>query len=600
MPAITEPTTTKSVQSPPRSPSRLTIRRPASTAAQARRATSSACRSWSGCMNVVVIRSSFRLRCDDLPRIGRGRSLVVGRRSRRKLRRSADSLSVGAARNEPVLVGEDHELHAVADAELHQDPAHVRLHGRLAEEQRGADLGVRQSAYDEVHHLALAVGELAEPPRRREAGHLAALHEAIDQPPCHGGREQGVACGDGAHAADDVRRGCVLEQEPAGPGLQGCDDVFVEVEGGEDDHARPLSARVAGDDLTGRLDAVHLRHADVHQDDVRIERSRSGDSGGAVGGLARDLDVGLRVEHHRQPFAQQVLVVDEQRADHRASSRGSRATTLNPPPATGPAVSSPPYSATRSRIPTSPCPPLSGAVPAGVRSSSTEPSSVTATCSDSADQDRRTHARVRPACLRLLVSASCTIRYAESSTPSLPVGGAPSIASVTCRPAWFISSTSAGRPARLGTGASSGSAPLSRSTPTRRRISANACRPVRSIVASARLARSSSSSGSSPAPPACMTITPSAWATTSWSSRAIRARSSATAARARSLRARSSSRRRDQLQSPRTQASALAARTPPGYQGSSGWGAAAAIAPTSAAQIPSGQSSVRPRSAARL
>ena len=84
-----------------------------------------------------------------------------------------------------------------------------------------------------------------------------------------------------------------------------------------------------------------------------------------------------------------------------------------------------------------------------------------------------------------------------------------------------------------GCGASGASASGRRSTPSVRRISSSAVWPVRSIVSSASRARSGSRSSMRRAPWACTTITPTLCATTSCSSRAIRARSSPTATRSR-------------------------------------------------------------------
>ena len=53
-----------------------------------------------------------------------------------------------------------HGLHTVAELELHQHPADVGLHRRLAEVQRRGDLAVRQAPGHEHEHLALALGEL--------------------------------------------------------------------------------------------------------------------------------------------------------------------------------------------------------------------------------------------------------------------------------------------------------------------------------------------------------------------------------------------------------------------------------------------------------
>ena len=105
--------------------------------------------------------------------------------------------------------------------------------------------------------------------------------------------------------------------------------------------------------------------------------------------------------------------------------------------------------------------------------------------------------------------------------------------------------TSTGRPAASsrftseptcrsdGCGASASSSSSRRSTPSRRRISVSASRPLVSTAWKASAARWGSRSASRRAPEACTTIALSACATTSCSSPAIRARSSSAAAAAR-------------------------------------------------------------------
>ena len=75
--------------------------------------------------------------------------------------------------------------------------------------------------------------------------------------------------------------------------------------------------------------------------------------------------------------------------------------------------------------------------------------------------------------------------------------------------------------------------------PSRRRISASAVRPARSTLLSASRSSASASGSLCRTAPTWSTITLTAWATMSWSSRAIRARSSATAMRAAASRSRS-------------------------------------------------------------
>ena len=59
---------------------------------------------------------------------------------------------------EVVLVAEDHQLHAIAEPELGEDAADMRLHGGLRQVLGCRDLGVREAARGEGEDLALARG----------------------------------------------------------------------------------------------------------------------------------------------------------------------------------------------------------------------------------------------------------------------------------------------------------------------------------------------------------------------------------------------------------------------------------------------------------
>ena len=153
-----------------------------------------------------------------------------------------------------------------------------------------------------------------------------------------------------------------------------------------------------------------------------------------------------------------------------------------------------------------------------------------------------TTADARPACFITFVSASCTMRYPVRRTlsgtgvdtsPTHRISTDVPVARTVWASASMASMTGAG--ARRPRGASS-----ERSTPSMRRSSCSAERPVVSIASSARLASSGWVSITCTPTPACTVITLMAWATTSCSSRAIRSRSSATARAASSIRSRSS------------------------------------------------------------
>ena len=132
------------------------------------------------------------------------------------------------------------------------------------------------------------------------------------------GREQRLAAGDDADARGELLGRDVLEQEAAGARAQRLVDVLVEVEGGEHQHARRRVVLARVDDAAGRLDAVELGHADVHQHDVGLQPPRHLDRLQAVDGLADDLEVVLGVEDHLEPRAHERLVVGDQDADAHA------------------------------------------------------------------------------------------------------------------------------------------------------------------------------------------------------------------------------------------------------------------------------------------
>ena len=257
----------------------------------------------------------------------------------------------------PRLVRQDDRLNAVAQAELAQDARDVALHRRLADEQLARDLRVRHPARDQPQHLELARAEFLGRGGLIQAGRRV-LAVVLDQPPGDRRREQRLAGGDRAHRAGQLLAVGVLEQEAGGARLHRPVDVLVEVERREHQDAGP---RVGAARAGGRLDAVELRHADVHEQDVRVVGAGGCERVDPVAGLGRHLDVGLGLEHHPQPLAHEVLVVCDDDADHWT---GSDAFTVKPPPGRGSARSSPPSSATRSCMPARPWPLPFGSPPA--------------------------------------------------------------------------------------------------------------------------------------------------------------------------------------------------------------------------------------------
>src|SRR5437588_1095903 len=428
----------------------------------------------------------------------------------------------GAGLHHPVLVREDDRLHTVADFELREHARDMRLDGRRLDDELGRDLGIRQAASEQAQDVSLPGGQLVERRVRRRPP-----RELLDQTARARRGEQCVTVVHRVNRRDELVRGRRLQQEPRRAGPERVDDVLVEVECREHQHANPVSAL---DDAPSGVDPVQPGHADVHQHDVRSRFAGTLDGLVSVARLPDHLEVRLGVEDQPETGSHERLVVGEQNADH--APTGKRARTSKPPPARRPASSSPPQRATRSRMPTSPCPvPVSVPVPS--------PSSVTSTSTAPRSYRTTTVACARPAFFRAFVSASWTMRYAERSIPGGRGTGDPSTRNSTGSPASRTFAISRSRSRSVGCGDSARPSSL-RTTPIRRRISSTVCRPVPSIASSAVRTSCWLPSSTRAAAPACTTIIETLWAITSWSSRAIRARSTATAACACSSRCASS------------------------------------------------------------
>ncbi len=165
--------------------------------------------------------------------------------------------------------------------------------------------------------LALLGGELLE---RVDLPRASALRRKFfDETARDRGREQRFAGGNHPHAAHQFCSRRVLQEEAARARLQGGVDVLVEIERCQNQHT---NRRVGGNDLAGRLDAVHPGHTHIHQHDIGFQRRGLRDRRLAGAGLADNLDVVLRIEQHGEARAHQLLVVHEEHSHHLPDDRG--------------------------------------------------------------------------------------------------------------------------------------------------------------------------------------------------------------------------------------------------------------------------------------
>ena len=133
----------------------------------------------------------------------------------------------------------------------------------LTHVEPSCDLGVRFCPGDQLEDLQLTRRQLinaidARPDRRTHGC------ETLDESPGHRGCQESFrSAPDLANRGQELFRAQVLEKEPAGPGPDRPVGLFVNVEGGQDQHPGTDASR-GSDDPTGGLDAVEPRHSDVH------------------------------------------------------------------------------------------------------------------------------------------------------------------------------------------------------------------------------------------------------------------------------------------------------------------------------------------------
>ena len=130
---------------------------------------------------------------------------------------------------------------------------------------------------------------------------------------------------------------------------------MVAVEGRQHDHLRRVGLLAQP---PGRLEPALTPHPQVHQHDVDRGRAGAARDLVTVAGLPHDRDLASPVEHHRQSFADQRVVVDQEHPDRAHAGHGSCA-SISKVSRPRRWSSSPPTSRTRSVRPTRPWPPES-------------------------------------------------------------------------------------------------------------------------------------------------------------------------------------------------------------------------------------------------
>lgn len=152
--------------------------------------------------------------------------------------------------------------------------------------------------------------------------------ELLEEPSGYRWSEPRVAALDGANCVHQIIRRDVFEQEAARTSLDRGEDVLVQIEGGQHQHADLGSLR---EQPAGGLDAVQPRHPDIHEHDVRSGLERLLDTLYAIAGLSDDDETGS-FQDHREADPHQFLIVGYDNTRH-AATMGRVARTMKPRPA---------------------------------------------------------------------------------------------------------------------------------------------------------------------------------------------------------------------------------------------------------------------------
>src|ERR671935_275125 len=163
-----------------------------------------------------------------------------------------------------------HGMRARVRFELREDVPHVALHGLLADEEPPGHVRVRHPVGEELEDLPLPRSQHLLAVSGEEGRHQGGVDEALP----------------GHDLLDRLQERLVrrlLEDVALRARLQApAEQAPLAVRGEDQDRGvRDL----LGQDLR-RLEAVHARHADVHDHDVGLAPFRQRDGGGAVGSLA--------------------------------------------------------------------------------------------------------------------------------------------------------------------------------------------------------------------------------------------------------------------------------------------------------------------------
>ncbi len=165
-----------------------------------------------------------------------------------------------------------------------------------------------------------------------------APRELHDQSRGQSRREHRATLGHGQHCRREFLGIGVFEQEPGGAAVECLEYVLVEIERGDHDDA---GCRKLGKNFPGRSQSVAVRHADVHQHDIRTQCTHLLVRLDSRLGVPDDANFGVTGEKQFETLPYHLLVVRNKDIDHALilPFTGTSACTAHSPSEFGPASS---------------------------------------------------------------------------------------------------------------------------------------------------------------------------------------------------------------------------------------------------------------------
>jgi hypothetical protein len=205
--------------------------------------------------------------------------------------------------DEAVVNGVESEFESIGDAKLVEDIVQVILYGLLADEKFFADFLVAEALGDELNDFFFTVAE--ERLFAARAG-LGRFRESFHDFSGHAIVEPDFSGMNAVNAFYEEIGGGLFENNAASAEAHGADYVAIVFSGGENDDARGQRIKI---DFFEDGEAVFIGHAEIEQEDFRLELGEELDALGAVLRFADDGDVFVGIEKFAKTIAKDGVVI---------------------------------------------------------------------------------------------------------------------------------------------------------------------------------------------------------------------------------------------------------------------------------------------------